>query len=73
LLLEGSPANFTLRKHDAMKDLNKQEQPAIEAVARRFSAFHGLEAQIYHKSQSRWCLVHVHYSALPAEKKVGTE
>ena len=21
----------------------------------------------------RWCLVHVHYSALPAEKKAGTE
>ena len=37
-MLEGSPANFTLRKHDAMRDLNKQEQTAIEAVARRFPA-----------------------------------
>jgi ketosteroid isomerase-like protein len=36
-------------------------------------SFHGLETQIYHKSQGRWCLVHVHYSALPAEKKGGTE
>ena len=38
MLLEGSPANFALRKHHAMRDLNKQEQTAIEAVARRFSA-----------------------------------
>jgi hypothetical protein len=36
-------------------------------------SFHGLETQIYRKSQDRWCLVHVHYSALPAEKKSRAE
>jgi ketosteroid isomerase-like protein len=35
--------------------------------------FRGLETQIYRKNHDRWCLVHVHYSALPAEKKAGAE
>jgi len=35
-------------------------------------SFRGMETQIYRKNHDRWCLVHVHYSALPAEKK-GTE
>ena len=33
----------------------------------------GMETQIYRKNHDRWCLVHVHYSTLPAEKKAGTE
>jgi len=36
-------------------------------------SFHGMETQIYRNNHDRWCLVHVHYSALPAEKKPGTE
>ena len=36
-------------------------------------SFRGMETQIYQKNRDRWCLVHVHYSALPAEKKAGTE
>lgn len=36
-------------------------------------SFRGLESQIYQKNQAAWCLVHVHYSVLPAEKKPGTE
>jgi ketosteroid isomerase-like protein len=36
-------------------------------------SFRGLETQIYRKNHDRWYLVHVHYSALPAEKKAGTE
>ena len=36
-------------------------------------SFRGLETQIYQKNRDRWCLVHVHYSALPAEKKAGKE
>ena len=36
-------------------------------------SFHGMETQIYRKTHSGWCLVHVHYSTLPAEKKAGTE
>jgi len=36
-------------------------------------SFHGMETQIYQKGRDRWCLVHVHYSALPPEKKAGTE
>jgi hypothetical protein len=35
--------------------------------------FRGMETQIYRKNHDRWCLVHVHYSALPAEKKARTE
>ncbi len=33
----------------------------------------GLETQIYRKNHNRWCLVHVLYSARPAEKKAGAE
>ena len=36
-------------------------------------SFHAMETQIYRKNHDGWCLVHVHYSALPAEKKAGTE
>jgi len=36
-------------------------------------SFHGMETQIYRRSHNSWCLVHVHYSALPAEKKAGTD
>jgi ketosteroid isomerase-like protein len=36
-------------------------------------SFRGMETQIYRKNHDRWCLVHVHYSMLPAEKKAGTE
>jgi ketosteroid isomerase-like protein len=36
-------------------------------------SFRGMETQIYHKNRDSWCLVHVHYSALPAEKKAGTQ
>jgi ketosteroid isomerase-like protein len=36
-------------------------------------SFHGMETQIYQKNRDSWCLVHVHYSALPAEKKAGAE
>jgi ketosteroid isomerase-like protein len=36
-------------------------------------SFHGMETQIYMKNRERWCLVHVHYSALPPEKKARTE
>lgn len=36
-------------------------------------SFRGMETQIYRKNHDRWCLVHVHYSALPVEKKAGTE
>ena len=36
-------------------------------------SFHGMETQIYQRNHDNWCLVHVHYSALPAEKKAGTE
>lgn len=36
-------------------------------------SFRGMETQIYKKNRERWCLVHVHYSALPPEKKAGTE
>jgi ketosteroid isomerase-like protein len=36
-------------------------------------SFRGLETQIYRKNHDRWCLVHVHYSALPAEKTAGAE
>ena len=36
-------------------------------------SFRGLETQIYRKNYDRWCLVHVHYSTLPAERKAGTE
>jgi ketosteroid isomerase-like protein len=36
-------------------------------------SFRGMETQIYRKNRDSWCLVHVHYSALPAEKKPGTE
>jgi len=36
-------------------------------------SFRGMETQIYRKNHDRWCLVHVHYSTLPAEKKAGTE
>ena len=36
-------------------------------------SFRGMETQIYRKNHDRWCLIHVHYSALPAEKKAGTE
>lgn len=34
-------------------------------------SFRGMETQIYQKSQDRWCLVHVHYSALPAQEEGG--
>jgi hypothetical protein len=36
-------------------------------------SFRGMETQIYRKNHDRWCLVHVHYSTLPAEKKAGTD
>ncbi len=36
------------------------------------SVFRGMETQI-RKNHDRWCLVHVRYSTLPAEKKGGTE
>ena len=36
-------------------------------------SFNGMETQIYRKHRDGWCLVHVHYSALPPEKKPGTE
>jgi hypothetical protein len=36
-------------------------------------SFRGMETQIYQKNRDSWCLVHVHYSALPAEKKAGTQ
>ena len=36
-------------------------------------SFRGMETQIYQKNRDKWCLVHVHYSALPAERKAGTE
>lgn len=36
-------------------------------------SFDGMETQVYRKNRDRWCLVHVHYSALPAEKKARTE
>ncbi len=36
-------------------------------------SFHGMETQIYRRNHNSWCLVHVHYSALPAERKGGTE
>jgi ketosteroid isomerase-like protein len=37
-------------------------------------SFHGMETQIYRKTHNGWCLVHVHYSALPAEEKpTGTK
>jgi hypothetical protein len=36
-------------------------------------SFRGMETQIYQKNRDSWCLVHVHYSALPAEKKAGTD
>ena len=36
-------------------------------------SFHGMETQIYRKNRDGWCLVHVHYSDLPAEKKAGAE
>jgi hypothetical protein len=36
-------------------------------------SFDGMETQIYRKNRDRWCLVHVHYSSLPAEKKARTE
>ena len=36
-------------------------------------SFHGMETQIYRKNHNSWCLVHVHYCALPAEKKAGTD
>jgi ketosteroid isomerase-like protein len=32
-------------------------------------SFHGMETQIYRKRPNRWCLVHVHYSALPPEAR----
>ena len=32
-------------------------------------SFRGMETQIYRKNHDRWCLVHVHYSAMPAEEK----
>ena len=35
-------------------------------------SFHGMETQIYRKNHDGWCLVHVHYSALPPEKRAGT-
>jgi ketosteroid isomerase-like protein len=28
-------------------------------------SFHGMETQIYRKTHNGWCLVHVHYSAMP--------
>lgn len=34
-------------------------------------SFHGMETQIYQKNHNSWCLVHVHYSVLPAEKRAG--
>ena len=36
-------------------------------------SFHGMETQIYRKTHGGWCLVHVHYSALPAERPTGTK
>lgn len=36
-------------------------------------SFRGMETQIYRKNHDHWCLVHVHYSTLPAEKTAGTE
>ena len=36
-------------------------------------SFRGMETQIYQKNRDTWCLVHVHYSALPDERKAGTE
>ncbi|MGO9087971.1 MAG: YybH family protein [Candidatus Sulfotelmatobacter sp.] len=36
-------------------------------------SFRGMETQIYRKNRDRWCLVHVHYSTMPAVKKGGTE
>jgi ketosteroid isomerase-like protein len=36
-------------------------------------SFRGMETQIYRKNRDSWCLVHVHYSALPAENKAGAE
>ena len=36
-------------------------------------SFRGMETQIYQKKHDSWCLVHVHYSALPPEKKARTE
>jgi ketosteroid isomerase-like protein len=34
-------------------------------------SFHGMETQIYRKTHNGWCLVHVHYSAMPAEEKTS--
>lgn len=36
-------------------------------------SFHGMETQIYKRNRDKWCLVHVHYSALTPGKKPGTE
>ena len=36
-------------------------------------SFRGMETQIYRKNRDSWCLVHVHYSALPAERPTGTK
>jgi len=36
-------------------------------------SFRGMETQIYRRNYNSWCLVHVHYCALAAEKKAGTE
>jgi ketosteroid isomerase-like protein len=36
-------------------------------------SFRGMETQIYQKKLDSWCLVHVHYSSLPAENKAATE
>lgn len=35
-------------------------------------SFHGMETQIYRKRPNGWCLVHVHYSALPPETRART-
>jgi len=34
-------------------------------------SLHGMETQIYRNNHDSWCLVHVHYSALPAEGRQG--
>ncbi len=36
-------------------------------------SFRGMETQIYEKNRDSWCLVHVHYSALPPEKTAGAK
>jgi len=46
----------------------------FEATRRRDGSavsLHGMETQIYRDNHASWCLVHVHYSALSAERRQG--